>query len=132
VSTANEEEVITDDDVALMNGMAVARSAAFARVTGTVLVVVGGVAAAAWVWLIVRTQMQIDGVSVTSAEFSRDVSIAERLDVAAGSVTVLVWAALAGGAGLGLRAIADYVVARTGGSLTGLVSGDALLPDDAG
>jgi hypothetical protein len=131
VSTAGEEDIVTDADVVMMNGIAIARSAAFARVAGTVLVAVGVVAAAAWVWLIFRTQAQIDDGSVVFADTSREVSLADRLDIAAGYVSLLVWAALAGGAGLGLRAIADYLVARTGGSLTGFVAGDVLPPDDA-
>jgi hypothetical protein len=117
-------DILTADDVAHLNGSAVARTAAFARLAGTALVAVGGLGAAAWLWSTVRIQMLIDGTGGLSLDPAESVSLAERLDAASQYVATLVFAGLAIAGGLALRLVADYTVARTGGTLTGYVAGD--------
>jgi hypothetical protein len=129
-----DDHIATAEDIAELNRMAVERSAAFARVAGAVVLVVGVFGALAWLWLTVRLQLRLDdrGSGVGSfGDLELDTSFLERIDVASSYVELLVVSALAGGLGLGLRAAADYLVARTGGSLTGYRVGDDLsTPDD--
>jgi hypothetical protein len=127
----NESDTVTPDDIATLNGMAVERSAVFARTAGAVLVLVGVIGAAAWLWYSVRTQLRLDDDQFSATPFGGPgVSLADRIDVLSGYVDPVVWSALAAGVGLGLRVLADYAVARTGGSLTGFQIGDDLASDD--
>jgi hypothetical protein len=123
-------DILTADDVAHLNGSAVARTAAFARLAGTALVAVGALGTAAWLWSTVRIQMQIDDTGGLSLDPAESVSLAERFDVASQYVATLVFAGLAVAGGLALRLVADYTVARTGGTLTGFVAGDPFPGDD--
>lgn len=122
-------DLVTADDVAVMNGQTVARAAAFARLAGTGLIVVSGVTAIVWLWLTVRYELLVDDGSSSGVGPSGDTSLAERLDLAAGLSQYLVYAAVVLGVGVGLRLLADYSVARTGGSLTGFEPGDLLPPE---
>jgi hypothetical protein len=127
-ASATARDTVTADDIATTNGMMVARSAAFARLAGTVLIVVGSIGAVAWAWFVVRTQQHLSGALVPGA-FDLDSSspsLLDRLDAVPGTVVLLVSAALAVGLGVLLRLGADYVVVRTGGSLTGYQVGDEL------
>jgi hypothetical protein len=128
--TPETDDIATADDIAELNRMAVERSAAFARVAGTVVLVLGAFGAAAWLWLNARLQLRLDDVGGPLGSFGEDdgVSILDRLDTLTAYVEVLIVSALAAGVGLGLRAVADYLVARTGGSLTGFRVGDRLAP----
>jgi hypothetical protein len=127
---------ITGEDVAWLNGRSVARAGAFARLAGTALIVAGALGVLTWLWVSVRRQQQLDEI----ADFAnglgdgseggvlsftdRTVSFSERIDVLADTVTLLLTAALAVAAGSGLRLVAEYTVARTGGSVTGFEVGD--------
>jgi hypothetical protein len=125
------DAVATAEDIATLNRMAVERSAAFTRVAGTAVLVAGLVGVLAWLWYIVRLQLameprtgltgvpQIDGLDT-------DITFLDRVDVVSVYFEPLVVAALAAGIGLALRGVADYMVARTGGSLTGFRVGDDL------
>lgn len=127
-ASATARDTVTADDIATTNGMMVARSAAFARLAGTVLIVVGSIGAVAWAWFVVRTQQHLYGALVPGA-FDVDPSspsLLDRLDAVPGTVVLLMSAALAVGLGVLLRLGADYVVVRTGGSLTGYQVGDEL------
>jgi hypothetical protein len=123
-------DILTADDVAHLNGSAVARTAAFARLAGTALVAVGALGTAAWLWSTVRIQVQIDDTGGLSLDPAESVSLAERFDLASQYVATLVFAGLAVAGGLALRLMADYTVARTGGTLTGFVAGDPFPDDD--
>ncbi len=127
----NESDTVTPDDIATLNRMAVERSAVFARIAGTVLVLVGVIGTAAWLWYSVRTQLRLDDDQFSATPFGGPgLSLADRIDVLSGYVDPVVWSAVAAGVGLGLRVLADYAVARTGGSLTGFQIGDDLASDD--
>ncbi|HKE74864.1 MAG TPA: hypothetical protein VKB57_14680, partial [Acidimicrobiales bacterium] len=125
-------EMFTLDDVRDLNAASVARAAAFARVAGSVMVAVGVVGAAAWLWITVRQQAVFNGGSGAADPLtpSRDIDFLRRVDAVAIYVALLVSAVLATAAGLGLRLLADYTVARTGGTLTGFRVGDPLPPPD--
>lgn len=121
------DDMLTADDITDLNRQAVVRTAAFARLAGTALVVAGAIAMAAWLYLVVRQQQIVNGgdsFSPSLGVLSEDVSFAQRVDLLASQVTLGIWAVVAVGVGLGLRLVADYSVARTGGSLTGYEPGD--------
>jgi hypothetical protein len=122
-----DSEILTADDIGGLNQQAVVRAAAFTRLAGTALVIAGAIATAAWLWLVVRQQQLVDDngtFSTSVAVLDEDVSFVQRIDLFAGQVTLGIWAIVALGVGLGLRLVADYSVARTGGSLTGFEAGD--------
>jgi hypothetical protein len=127
---AADSSTITGDDITRLNGRSVERAGAFTRLAGTALIVAGGVGVLAWLWLTVRQQQALnDTGSGDGFEFgSSEVSFANRIDALAGYVSLLLSAVLALGVGLGLRLVAEYSVARTGGSLTGFATGDPV-PD---
>ena len=115
-------DVITADDIADLNRMAIERAGAFARVAGSVLVVVAAVGVVAWTWLTVRAQLMADDFSGGSGAFDDvggSMSFADRVDLLLGYVTILVMATLTGGVGFGLRLGADTAVARPRVTLVG-------------
>jgi hypothetical protein len=120
-------DIVTSEDVIVLNRAVMVRAAAFARLAGTALLVVAGVAVAAWVWVTVRQQQAAED-SFVGFPGDEDLSLGQRVDLFANTLTYLIYAAVAGGVGVALRLLADYTVARTGGSLTGFESGDTL-PD---
>jgi hypothetical protein len=128
---------ITGEDIAWLNGRSVARAGAFARLAGTALIVAGALGVVAWLWMSVRRQQQLseiadfaNGLGDGSGDgdvlsfTDQTVSLSERIDVLADTAMLLVTAALAVAAGSGLRLVAEYTVARTGGSVTGFEAGD--------
>lgn len=129
-SPSPDDLVASAEDIATLNRMAVERSAAFARAAGTVVLVAGVIGALAWLWFAVRLQLRLDDTGgALTLDFDGsdpEVSFLDRLDTLTAYVETLVVSALAAGLGLGLRAVADYMVARTGGSLTGFRVGDDL------
>lgn len=102
-----------------------ARGANLARMAGTGLLVVAGIGVLAWVWLAVRG-LGLFGDSFDLFEDVPEVDLDYRLDAIASHVVVLVNSVLAAGLGVALRLAADYTVARTGGSLTGVRAGEPL------
>jgi hypothetical protein len=130
---AGGADTISGGDIALLNGQAVERAGAFARLAGSALIIVGAVGVAAWLWLTVRRWQTIDDFEGFSNGFEGkgpDVSFAERVDAVASYLPVVVYGAVAIGVGVGLRLMADYTVARTGGSLSGFLVGDLVPADD--
>jgi hypothetical protein len=124
-----DDDVITAQDVEELNGAVVARTAAFVRIAGTVLVVVGVVGCAAWLWTTVRTQQAVSAsvnFGIPASGPKPDVDLIDRVDLFAPYVPAVVTASLVVGFGLLLRLVADFVVARAGGSLTGFEAGDRL------
>jgi hypothetical protein len=125
------ETTITADDVASLNRTAVVRAAAFARLAGSLLVVVGALGVAATIWLAVRQQQAAHGSGIAAfGSQSRDISLANRIDLLINPIGYLLSATLTGATGLALRLIADYAVARMGGSLTGFEVGDPMPAED--
>ncbi|HYF45378.1 MAG TPA: hypothetical protein VD926_04145 [Acidimicrobiales bacterium] len=118
-------ETVTVGDVDDLNRAALDRSAALARVAGTALVVVGVVGVVAWGWLTVRQQQEASPFAMGFVETS-DVSVVDRVTLAAGSYTVLLFSGLALVLGLLARVAADVGQMRAGGSVTGLRAGDTL------
>jgi hypothetical protein len=121
------DDIVTAEDVVVLNRAVVSRAAAFARVTATALLVVAGLALAAWVWVLVRQQQAAED-SLVFVPTGDDLTVGQRVDLFVNTLAYLVYAAVTGGVGVGLRLLADYAVARTGGSLTGFEPGDRL-PD---
>ena len=58
--TPDGDDTATAEDIAELNRMAVERSAAFARVAGTVVLVLGAFGALSWLWLNVRLQLRLE------------------------------------------------------------------------
>jgi hypothetical protein len=117
-------DTIEAGDVERLNSMAVERAGAFARFAGVVLIVVGIIGVAGWLWITVRQQQRIDDVG---GEFDLEgdgPSLVERVDAMVDYIIFLAWSVLTIGAGFGLRLAADYAAARSGGSLTGFSVGD--------
>jgi len=133
----NDDDVITREDVAWLNGRLVARSARNARIAGTVLLAVGVVGVVLNLWLNWRYQDRLE--SDTGGEFTSsfgplqepDVGWMERLDLFA-QLYGLELPVLAIAVGFGLHLFADYAVARTGGSVGEVAVGDPVPtgPDD--
>lgn len=121
---------VTADDVAALNAATVLRAAALARIAGAILVGIGILAASGWLWATVRDQQTANERYGGGGGFgdvdSESVDLVERIDILVTNLPVLVFASLAVGGGLGLRVLADYSVARSGGSLTGYEPGDSL------
>jgi hypothetical protein len=133
----DNDDVITTEDVAWLNGRVVARSARNARLVGSVLIAVGVVGVVLNLWLNWRYQDRLEADSPTELTSSLgppqdpDVSLGDRLDLFA-QLYSLVVPVMAIGLGLGLQLVADYAVARTGGSLGTVAVGDRVPmgPDD--
>jgi hypothetical protein len=123
-----EPVILTDQDIAELNRSAIDRSATIARIGGGVLVVVGALGVLAWLWAFARTQAQADSFTFVFGpeDTSESPGIADRLDLAANSVGLLLSAFLVVGLGLLLRSASEYFQARMGGSITGFVTGDHL------
>src|SRR5690349_15375785 len=76
--------VITEEDVDALNRASIARAAAFVRIAGSALVVVGAVGCLAWLWNVIRAQQQVS----TSLRFALggpgapiEVDLVDRLDL---------------------------------------------------
>jgi len=121
----SEADTVSPADVDGLNQAVVARGANLARLISTGLFVVAGLGVLAWAWVTLRG-VGLFGDSFDSFEDEPDVELAYRLDAVATYVFVLVISALAAGMGVALRLVADYTVARTGGSLTGVRAGQPL------
>jgi hypothetical protein len=117
----SEADTVSSADVTGLNQAIVARGAKLARLIGTGLMVVAGLGVLAWAWLEVRS-LDLFGEPF----LDEDAGVADRVDALAAYVIILLYAALAAGVGVALRLGADYTVARTGGSLTGVRAGEPL------
>jgi hypothetical protein len=116
---------VTAADVAGLNQPVVARAAKLTHRAGAALVVVGALGVLAWAWITLRG-LGLLGDSFAGFGDTPDFSFDDRVDLIAGYFSVLLYASLVAGAGLGLRLLADYAVTRTGGSLTGVQEGEPL------
>ena len=131
----SEADTVSPADVAGLNQAVVARGANLARQIGTGLLVIAGLGAAAWAWLVLRS---LDLIGERDrAGLGDDPGAVEQIDLVAALLPYLVYSSLAAGVGVALRLGADYMVARTGGSLTGVRPGEPLAsvrrwpPDEA-
>jgi hypothetical protein len=121
--------VVTEADVESLNRASIVRAAAFVRIAGSVLVVVGALGAVAWLWTMVRTQQQAGARFEFSDSGALELDLVDRVDILAPYVGVLATTALVVGFGLLLRLVSDFVVARSGGTLSGFEAGDVLDED---
>ncbi len=115
---------VTANDVDDLNRSALNRSAAFARLGGTVLVAIGLVGLFAWGWLTVRQQQQASPIALGPFDESDDIAVADRITLATGTVALLVYAGIAIGLGLLARMAGHLGQIWAGGSITGLQLGD--------
>jgi hypothetical protein len=94
------------------------RSTVVAMGASTVLLVIGMLLAVAWVWQLFRTQQRLGGGGLPGIGGGFDEgpgpSMLERVDVAAQSTFALAYAGIVVGLGVGLRLLADMMVARLG------------------
>jgi hypothetical protein len=132
VTDDDDENTITAQDVEWLNRTSVVRTAAFARLAGSLLVAVGVVGVAAALWNIVRYQQNAEGYSFGfiggGGVDGEDVSTMDRVDLFS-TTYGLVLPAIGLALGLALRLMADYTVVRVGGSLTGFEPGDEVPPE---
>jgi hypothetical protein len=120
---------LTVDDIGDLNRDAIARAAAFVNLAGAALVAVGALGCLAWLWSAVRVQQQVSpglALGFGDGASGRNATWLDRVDLFAPFVGSLVIAALVVGFGLLLRLSADFVVARSGGTITGFQPGDRL------
>ena len=122
-------ERVTEADIVLLNRGTVVRGAFFARTAGSVLIVIGAIGFLTWLWTVLRGQNVLGDLGEDFFVGGGDsLSISERIDVFSYSIGLLLESALVVGVGCALRLIADYTVARLGGSLTGYEVGDDVPP----
>src|SRR3954462_9951545 len=104
-----EPATVTADDVRELNCTAIVRSTFFVRTVGTVLVVIGVVAMAAWLWTAIRTQQELSDARLSlSTPGALDVDLLDRIDRLAQTLTLLVLGSLLVGFGLMIRMAADF------------------------
>lgn len=125
----NVYESVTATDIDRLNRTAVARGAQLARRAGTALLVVGAIVLAAWLWAFLRQQGVLGGGDEGPLRFERHPDATARVDLTVTTISLLASAGILLGLGSGLRLIADYAVARTGGSLVGIEAGDIIPPE---
>ena len=121
-----DEDRITADDVAALNRASLARVATIGRYAAIVLLVVAAMAAAAWLWIVARQQGIFGDAGRFAFGTQEDPTVAERVDLFASSLSILVSAGMVGGLGLGLRLVSDFILLRAGATLTGVQVGDAV------
>lgn len=123
---ADGEPRVTEAEVVALNRETLARTARWGRYGGNVLIVVGLVGVAGWLWMVARQQQLFGSADPTGGifAFSEEVSPLQRVDLFSTSLGYLLNAVLTGGLGLGLRLVAEHLTIRSGGSLTPLRAGE--------
>jgi len=124
----NVYESVTATDIDRLNRTAVARGARLAHVAGTGLLVLAGILFVGWLWAFAREQGLLPN-SDGPFRFASHPDGTVRIDLAISTLSLLASAGILTGLGSGLRLIADYATARTGGSLVGIEVGDVIPPD---
>lgn len=129
---SDPDDMVTAQDVAVLNRAMVERAAAFARIGGTALIVVGALGLLAALWILVRGQQTVDAGGSIFGSGGTDVELVDRIDLMSAQFSVVVAPGIALAAGLAVRLMADYTVGRSGGTLTGFEVGDHFPPGDPG
>jgi hypothetical protein len=120
---ADEDSVVTGEDIEDLNRAVIRRAGVFAQIAGAALVVVGAVGLAAWAWIVIRQQLLRDGSSFSFDSGDRT-TLAVRIDILAGTFGYLVEPAVALTIGLAVRLLSGVLLARAGVSLTGFEPGE--------
>lgn len=126
VAMDDGDGTITQDDLELLNRTAMARTGSVARIASWALIGIGAVGALAWLWLAVRQQQQASDTFPSSTSFAEGPGLpfTERLSLLAGSMSMLMFAALVAGLGLVARVVGDHVTLAAGVSPLGIAVGD--------
>jgi hypothetical protein len=133
-AVTDPSDVITEDDFAGLNERALLRVVDVARRGSFALLVLAGVIALAWIWQTLRFQGVIDDSQSDrfSLGLGDQLSAKQRLDALTTTITMLGFAGLVAGLGLGLRVYCEATTLRAGGSLTGWNVGDRIDDEDGG
>lgn len=123
-------QYVTEEDVRELNRDTMRDAAVWGRYVGTGVMAVALIGAAAWLWMVVRTQQNAGPIGFRFSAGLEDggVSFLDRLDLFASSLNSLVFPALAMAVGIGVRLLSTHLTAVYGGTLTGLEAGDDLPP----
>jgi hypothetical protein len=126
VPVEGEDPRVTVDDVAEANTATLSATAKIARNVGTLLLILAAVGTVGWLWVVARQQGLFGGRDSAGFFISPDgdLSLTRRVDLFASSLGMALNFAFLAGMGLALRLGSDYVVSRTGGSLTDLEVGE--------
>jgi hypothetical protein len=124
----NVYDSVTATDIDRLNRTAVARGARLAHMAGTGLLVLAGILFVAWLWAFLRQQDLLASTPGPLRVVGHP-DPAVRVDLAISSLSLLANAGVLTALGTGLRLIADYATARTGGSLVGVRVGDLIPPE---
>jgi hypothetical protein len=123
----DDNNIVTIEDVVVTNRSTVERTARLARQLGNVLLGVGILGVATFLWITVRQQQELEDQGFSGiAPVEDEVSWVDRVDAFTNPVIYLLFAAMVFSGGVVIRLLADGVVALTGGSLSGYEPGDTL------
>lgn len=125
----NVYDSVTATDIDRLNRTAVARGAQVARRAGTALLVLASIILLGWLWAFLRQQGLLGGGDEGPFRFESHPDASARVDLTVSTISFLASAGILMGLGCGLRLIADYAAARTGGSLVGVQVGDLIPPE---
>ena len=125
-----DDDLVTAADVETLNRAVVSRAAIFARFGGVCLIVAGAVGAVLWAWVTYRQQVVgYEAIYGFDPPEAPPLTVAQRADLFAEKLPMLLFASLTLGMGLLLRLIAEYTRVQVGISLTGYEEGDRFPPE---
>ncbi|HUQ62265.1 MAG TPA: hypothetical protein VM121_00745 [Acidimicrobiales bacterium] len=125
-----DETQITADDIADLNRTGLAATATIGRILGLVLMVLSAIGVLAWLWITASSQGLVNSGGRFGSSSEEDMTFTQRLDLLASTSSFLMSAVLVGGVGMAVRLISELLLARTGGSITGIQVGDRPDPED--
>ncbi len=121
-------EPLNAEDVAFLNREIMRDAAVRARLVAIILMVVGTVGAAGWMWITIRTQQNVRERSF--AFRGGGVTALDRLDAAVTTVGVLVTSAFTFGVGVALSLMSSHLTVTYGGTLSGFEEGDVVTGEE--
>ena len=130
---ADERDVITTDDIAVLNRGEVDRIAGLGSTASIALLAAGALVLAGWLWQLVRVQQQLESRTTFASSdgfvpASAGPDLVDRIDASMSSLGYLAFAAFVIAIALLLRVTCAYAQARVGGNTTGLEPGAPLPP----
>lgn len=132
-SSADEApEVVTEEDVAVLNNSALRDSAIWGHRAGTAAVFAGLFGVAAWLWLTIRYQLDLGGrFAGFSGGDGESADLADHIDALFQTASMLLFGVVTVAVGASVRLYCDRALAAAGGTITGWEAGDVVdLPDD--